>query len=96
VFLGADGVVYRNGSASTQNFQEPLIELWHQIQKGKQPIEVQHGSTVWRRDALLVMAHSCGRRLRLDKPDEYGLANGGTYADLASKIDDQLRGRKKR
>ena len=96
VFLGADGVVYRNGSASTQNFQEPLIELWHQVHKGKQPIEVQHGSTVWKRDALLVMAHACGRRLQLDKSEEYGLPNGGTYADLASKIDGQLLGRRER
>jgi hypothetical protein len=73
-----------------------LIELWHQVHKGKPPIEVQHGSTVWKRDVLLVMAHSCGRRLQLDKPNEYGLANGSTYADLAAKIDEQMRGRRER
>ena len=34
VFLGADGLVYSNGRAPTQRFREPLITLWHHLQKG--------------------------------------------------------------
>lgn len=86
VFLETDGLVYRRGRASVQDFERPLLSLWHQVQKGKQPIEVQEGSTVWKRDALLVMAQACGRGRRLDNPESLGLPTGSTYAQLATKI----------
>ena len=92
VFLGVDGFLYKRGSASVQNFQEPLIDLWQEVHAGKQPSTIDQGATVWERDALLVMAKSCGRTLRLDKPEEYGLPDGGTYADLAATIDERLKG----
>jgi hypothetical protein len=95
VFLGAGGFVYTSGVASAQRFQKPLIELWHQVYKGKRPISVQQGSTLWKRDALLVMARACGQKERLDRPEEYGLPADATYADLAANIDERLRNRTK-
>ena len=92
VFVGTDKCIYTSGVVSTRNFGEPLVELWHRVQKGKRPITIQQGLIAWEREALLVIAHVFGKELRLDRPEEFDLPDGSTYADLATRIEKRLRG----
>ena len=92
VFLGADGLVY-SSSVASQDFRRPLLELWQHVQEGRCPSTICQGSTVWKREALLVMAHACGGGMRIDKPEEYGLPGSSTYAELAATIDGQMKKR---
>jgi hypothetical protein len=91
VFVGADGLVYTSGSVCVQGFGEPLLDLWLRVYERKRPrqIKIRQGecSTVWRREALLAIAHLFGKGRPLDRPEEYRLPEGSTYADLASDIE---------